>query len=98
MTILLSRFVPRNRIAAIPASLVEVEWAGTVEQIEGTLPDGVPLILTPVAPGKRPDSNGSRNADRDLRQGQVGNVRSGASSSGGDAADGDGATLLLVPG
>ena len=52
MTILLSRIVPRGQILAVHASLGEVEWPGTVEHIEATLPAGVPLIFPPVASGK----------------------------------------------
>ena len=52
MTILLSRIVPRDRLVAVHAPLGEVEWPGTVEHIEATLPAGVPLILAPVASGK----------------------------------------------
>ena len=52
MTILLSRIVPRTQLVAIHAPLGEVEWPGTIEHIEATLPSGMPLILTPVASGK----------------------------------------------
>ena len=52
MTILLSRIVPRGQIVAVHAPLGEVEWPGTVEHIEATLPAGVPLIFAPVASGK----------------------------------------------
>ena len=52
MTILLSRIVPRDRIVAVHAPLGEVEWPGTIEHIEATLPVGVPLIFAPVASGK----------------------------------------------
>ena len=52
MTILLSRIVPREQIIVIHAPLGEVEWPGTIEHIEDTLPDGVPLILAPVTSGK----------------------------------------------
>ena len=52
MTILLSRIVPRAQLVAVHAPLGEVEWPGTVEHIEATLPSGVPLILAPVASGK----------------------------------------------
>ena len=52
MTILLSRIVPRDRLVAVHAPLGEVEWPGTIEQIEATLPAGVPLIFAPVASGK----------------------------------------------
>ncbi len=52
MTILLSRIVPRDQIVAVHAPLGEVEWPGTIEHIEATLPVGVPLIFAPVASGK----------------------------------------------
>ena len=52
MTILLSRIVPRDRLVAVHAPLGEVEWPGTIEHIEATLPVGVPLIFAPVASGK----------------------------------------------
>ena len=52
MTILLTRVVPRDQLVAVHAPLGEVEWPGTVEHIEATLPKGVPLILAPVASGK----------------------------------------------
>ena len=52
MTILLARIVPQDQIVAVHAPLGEVEWPGTVEHIEVTLPKDVPLILAPVASGK----------------------------------------------
>ena len=52
MTILLSRLVPREQLLVVHAPLGEVEWPGTVEHIEATLPAGVPLIFAPVASGK----------------------------------------------
>ncbi len=52
MTILLSRIVPRDQIVAVHAPLGEVEWPGTVEHIEATLPAGVPLVMAPVSSGK----------------------------------------------
>ncbi len=52
MTILLSRIVPRSQLLAVHAPLGEVEWPGTIEHIEATLPEGVPLIFAPVASGK----------------------------------------------
>ena len=52
MTILLSRIVPRAQLMAVHAPLGEVEWPGTVEHIEATLPASVPLIFAPVASGK----------------------------------------------
>ena len=52
MTILLSRVVPRAQLVAVHAPLGEVEWPGTIEHIEATLPKDVPLIFAPVASGK----------------------------------------------
>ena len=52
MTILLSRIVPRDQLVAVHAPLEDVEWPGTLEHIEATLPDGVPLILARVTSGK----------------------------------------------
>ena len=52
MTIMLERIVPRDQLVAVHAPLGEVEWPGTVEHIEATLPKDVPLILAPVASGK----------------------------------------------
>ena len=52
MTILLSRLIPRHQLLAVHAPLSEVEWPGTIEHIEATLPVGVPLIFAPVASGK----------------------------------------------
>ena len=52
MTILPSRVVPRAQLVAVHAPLAEVEWPGTIEHIEATLPEGVPLILARVASGK----------------------------------------------
>ena len=52
MTILLSRLVPRDQLLVVHAPLGEVEWPGTIEHIEATLPASVPLIFAPVASGK----------------------------------------------
>ena len=52
MTILISRIVPRDQLVAIHAPLAKVEWPGTIEHIERTVPDCVPLILAPVTSGK----------------------------------------------
>ncbi len=76
MTILLSRRVPCDRLVAVHAPLGEVDWPGTVEHVEATLPRGVPLILAPAASGK------SRVAGR----GSAGS--SGAACSPGSARDG----------
>ena len=52
MTALLVRIVPRNQLIVVHAPLGEVEWPGTIEHIEHTIPPGVPLILAHVASGK----------------------------------------------
>ena len=52
MTILLAPAVPRDQLVVVHAPLGEVEWPGTIEHIENTIPAGVPLILAPVASGK----------------------------------------------
>ncbi|WP_428098737.1 phosphoadenosine phosphosulfate reductase family protein [Candidatus Rariloculus sp.] len=52
MTILLSRIVAREQLLVVHAPLGEAEWPGTIEHIEKTIPDGVPLILAPLASGK----------------------------------------------
>ena len=52
MTILLSRLVPRAQLLVVHAPLGEVEWPGTVEHIERTMPADVPLVLAPVTSGK----------------------------------------------
>lgn len=52
MTILLARIVPRQNLLAVHAPLGEVEWPGTIEHIQATIPEGVPLLLAPVASGK----------------------------------------------
>ena len=52
MTILLARIVPRDQLVAVHAPLGKIEWPGTIDHILATLPEGVPLILAPVASGK----------------------------------------------
>ena len=52
MTILLARTVPRDQLVVVHAPLGQVEWPGTVEHIENTMPAGVPLIMARVASGK----------------------------------------------
>ena len=52
MTILLSRIVPRDQLVVVHAPLGEVDWPGTIEHIEATIPAGVPFILAPVTSGK----------------------------------------------
>ena len=52
MTILLARIVLRDQLVVVHAPLREVEWPGTIEHIENTIPSGAPLIFAPVASGK----------------------------------------------
>ena len=52
MTILLSRIVPREQLLVVHAPHREVEWPGTSEHIEATLPAGVQLILARISCGK----------------------------------------------
>ena len=52
MTILLARIVPCDQLLIVHAPLGEVEWPGTIEHIEKTIPTGVPFILAPAASGK----------------------------------------------
>ena len=52
MTILLARIVPRQNLLAVHTPLGEVEWPGTIEHIEATIPGGVPLVFAPIASGK----------------------------------------------
>ena len=52
MTILVSRLVPPGQLLVVHAPLGDIEWPGTLEHIEATIPPGVPLILAPVASGK----------------------------------------------
>ena len=52
MSLLVAGVVPHDQIVAVHAPLGEVEWPGTIEHIERTLPDRVPLILAPVTSGK----------------------------------------------
>ena len=52
MTILLARLVPRDQLLVVHAPLGDMEWPGTIEHIENTIPSGVPFILAPVASGK----------------------------------------------
>ena len=52
LCLLVSRVVPHDQLVAVHAPLGEVEWPGTMEHIERTIPRGVPLILAPVTSGK----------------------------------------------
>ena len=52
MCLLVSRVVPHDQLVAVHAPLGEVEWPGTIDHIERTIPQGVPLILAPVTSGK----------------------------------------------
>ena len=51
MTLEIAGFVPIRQIVAFHAPLGEEEWPGTIEHIEATLPDGVPLVLAHTARG-----------------------------------------------
>ncbi len=52
MTIALRRLVPPDQLLIVHAPLGDVEWPGTVEHIENTIPPGVPLVLAPTASAK----------------------------------------------
>ena len=52
MTILVSRLVPPGQLLVVHAPLGDIEWPGTMEHIERTIPPGVPLILAHTASGK----------------------------------------------
>ena len=52
MTILLARIVPHDQLLVVHAPLGEVEWPGTIEHIQNTIPAGVPLIFARTASGK----------------------------------------------
>ena len=52
MGLLLARIVPHDQLVAVHAPLGELEWPGTIEHFQNTIPPGVPLILAPVASGK----------------------------------------------
>ena len=52
MTILLSRVVPPEQLLVFHAPFGEVEWPGTIEHIDTTIPAGVPLILARTTSGK----------------------------------------------
>ena len=51
MTLLLERIVPHEQLLVVHAPLGEVEWPGTIDHIENTIPADVPLIFAPVASG-----------------------------------------------
>ncbi len=52
MTILVSRLVPPGQLLAVHAPLGDIEWPGTMEHIEATMPSGLRLIVAPIASGK----------------------------------------------
>ena len=52
MSLFVARVVPHDQIVAVHAPLGEVEWPGTIEHIERTIPPGVPFILAPTGSGK----------------------------------------------
>ena len=81
MAILLSRVVPREQLLIVHAPLGEVEWPGTIEHIERTIPPGVPFIQAHAtsgrsllerieARGRFPDS-GRRFCTSDLKRGPI---------------------------
>ena len=51
-TILVSRLVPARQLLIVHAPLGDVEWPGTIEHIQATIPRDVPLIHARVASGK----------------------------------------------
>lgn len=52
MTILLQRIIPAEQMIVIHAPLRDVEWPGTREHIEQTLPINVPLLFAHIASGQ----------------------------------------------
>ncbi len=52
MTILTRQLAAPGQMVAFHAPLKRVEWEGTIEHIEDTLPSGIPLVLAPVTSGK----------------------------------------------
>ena len=81
MTILLTRVVPRDQLLTVHAPLGEVEWPGTINHIERTIPPGVPFIHSATESGKSllerieqrgrfPDS-GRRFCTSDLKRGPI---------------------------
>ena len=62
MTILLSQIVPRDRLLVVHAPLGEVEWPGTIEHIQATIPDRASPSSWPPSPPASRCSNASRNA------------------------------------
>ena len=50
--ILPSLIFPRELLLFVHAPLREVEWPGTIENIENTRPDTAPLILAPIVSDK----------------------------------------------
>ena len=54
MTNLLSRVVPREQSLVDHVPPGKVEWPGTIEHIENTIPSGLPLIPARVGSGKSP--------------------------------------------
>ena len=52
MMLRIAELVPASQILVIHAPLGEVEWQGTMEHIENTIPQNIPLLQAPVASGK----------------------------------------------
>ena len=51
-TILVSRIVPAPQLVFLHAPLGDIEWPGTIDHIEATIPRNVPLIYARIASGK----------------------------------------------
>ena len=51
-TILVSRVVPAEQLVFLHAPLGDIEWPGTIDHIEATIPRHVPLIHARIASGK----------------------------------------------
>ena len=52
MTILLERIIPPEQMIVVHAPLRDVEWPGTIEHIEHTMPTDVPLLLAHISSGQ----------------------------------------------
>jgi len=52
MMLKIAGMVPKEQILVVHAPLGRVEWPGTLEHIEATIPASVPLVMAPVASGK----------------------------------------------
>lgn len=52
MMLKVAGLVPTDQLLVVHAPLGHVEWPGTIEHIQATIPAGVPLVLAPLASGK----------------------------------------------